>query len=227
MIEDHLDVEIPDRVVVMLSGGIDSTTLVYALERECEALRAVTINYGQRAFDRSYGAINRLSVQLDVPVECIEAPQLIRSQAGFVEHMHEGYRIMQTEAAAQGPDPSEYAGSCAGTALSGVYAYHVGFDAVAEGANAEDMENYPKRREIHESVSSVLSTEGTEFTIFAPFHDMSRAEVVELADDLDVPLEATWSCWEDEVKHCGECPGCRNRKERFASASVDDPTEYH
>lgn len=62
--------------------------------------------------------------------------------------------------------------------------------------------------------------------LHAPLTWLTKAEVIRLGVQLNVPYELTWSCYEGGGKHCGVCPTCRARKQAFMDADVVDPTEY-
>lgn len=98
------------------------------------------------------------------------------------------------------------------------------------GAHNEDAFNwaYPDcTPEFIGSMANAIYT-GSYYAIrlHAPLMWLSKAEVVRLGTRLDVPYENTWSCYKGEELHCGTCPTCRARKEAFAGARVEDPTEY-
>ena len=66
-----------------------------------------------------------------------------------------------------------------------------------------------------------------EITVHAPFADMEKSEVIRLGLELDVPLALTLSCMNPQGgRHCGRCSKCRERRDAFRDARVDDPTEY-
>ncbi len=59
--------------------------------------------------------------------------------------------------------------------------------------------------------------------ILRPLREMTKAEVVSMASENGVPLEATWSCHRDGREHCWKCEGCRSRRAAFQAANVTDP----
>ena len=83
-------------------------------------------------------------------------------------------------------------------------------------------------REFFASMSRSLSTGlGVEIRIEAPFLDLRKAEVIRLGRSLAVPFELTLSCMQPrDGLHCGECSKCRERRDGFTKARVDDPTRY-
>ncbi|MFW6255845.1 MAG: 7-cyano-7-deazaguanine synthase, partial [Candidatus Sumerlaeota bacterium] len=62
--------------------------------------------------------------------------------------------------------------------------------------------------------------------LYAPFQNMSKAEIAAHGAELGVPFEKTWSCYKGLALHCGRCGTCVERKEAFQNAGLKDPTEY-
>jgi len=65
-----------------------------------------------------------------------------------------------------------------------------------------------------------------EVKLLRPFVDKTKAEIARLAGELGVPLERTWSCYQEGPLHCGACGTCIERREALLLAGIDDPTEY-
>lgn len=98
------------------------------------------------------------------------------------------------------------------------------------GAHAEDAFNwaYPDCTPefIGAMANAIYIGSYKSIRLHTPIMWMSKAEVVKMGVDMDVPYENTWSCYKGEELHCGTCPTCRARKEAFFQAGVTDPTEY-
>lgn len=62
-------------------------------------------------------------------------------------------------------------------------------------------------------------------TVYAPFSEISKAEILKIGTQLGVPYEKTWSCYVSQEKPCGKCPSCKLRKEGFINAGIQDPLE--
>jgi 7-cyano-7-deazaguanine synthase len=212
--------EVPDRVVIMLSGGIDSTTVAYHLRKQVNVphLRGIALNYGQEDYKRARQSLNRLSVDLDLPIEYVDIHNLVNAFAGFIEQDYEGFPMMLTELSRK---------SAAGSMVSAVYAESIGFHALAEGVNKDDLERYVFRRDVHRHIAEVQSLGNDfKFQVVTPLIDMTKVECLRLAVALDVPFEATWSCWRGNIRHCGRCPGCDSRVNAFQEAGLTDPVVY-
>jgi 7-cyano-7-deazaguanine synthase len=65
-----------------------------------------------------------------------------------------------------------------------------------------------------------------EFQVEAPFVNVSKTDIALIGEELDVPWESTWSCYEGGKIHCGKCGTCVERIEAFRDAGIVDPTQY-
>lgn len=210
--------EYPDKLVVMTSGGVDSTAVAYHLRKVVPHLRAIAVNYGQLEFPKARQCLNRMSVALDLPLEIVDIRNLVGNFSGFIEKDYDGYSMMLTELSRK---------STTITMLCGIYAESIGYHGLAEGVNKDDLKRYTYRTEVHKHVAATQSLGNSfEFKVITPLIEMTRAEVLHFAIDSGVPLESTWSCWAGTLFHCGVCPGCQSRKTRFMEAGLDDPVKY-
>jgi 7-cyano-7-deazaguanine synthase len=102
--------------------------------------------------------------------------------------------------------------------------------AVYYGAVSADSSGYPDCRPSFVNAFNQLVSEGTEagpdLVVRAPLVDMTKAQIVRLASDLGLPLEASWSCYARNDRACGACDSCALRRRGFEQAGVPDPTPY-
>jgi len=108
------------------------------------------------------------------------------------------------------------------------YAASICADKIFYGAQGSDEPFYPDcRREFYKAFEKAaqLGT-GMEMSIEAPFSNRTKSETIRIGAELGVPLELTWSCYFNGLKHCGKCESCVNRKKAFNEAGINDPTEY-
>lgn len=102
--------------------------------------------------------------------------------------------------------------------------------AVFVGAHSEDYSGYPDCRpeffEAFQRVVDVGTKPKTSIELVAPFVNWTKTEIAERGLELDVPYEATWSCYRAEAPACGTCDACAYRLKAFQKAGVDDPIEY-
>jgi 7-cyano-7-deazaguanine synthase len=225
------DVERQSRAVVLLSGGLDSSTaLAWAIARgfSCYAL---SVFYGQRH-----------QAELD-------AAARIARTLGAQEH-----RVMRVDLAGIGgsaltdwriPLPDQ---PSAGIPVSYVPARNtlllalaLGWAEVLEardlviGVNAVDYSGYPDCRpefvrsfETLAALATKAGVEGATFHIHAPLINLTKVQIIHNGLKLGVDYSMTVSCYQadSEGRACGHCDSCRLRREGFESAGIPDPTRY-
>ena len=98
------------------------------------------------------------------------------------------------------------------------------------GSNADDARELPDARPSFIRLMNELiragtraGSEGRSIEIVNPLLEFSKTDVLKLAIKLKVPLQLTWSCYENAKTPCGKCRGCRMRSEAFAAAGIADP----
>lgn len=103
-------------------------------------------------------------------------------------------------------------------------------EALFIGVVEEDSSGYPDCRDIYiksmEKSINLGTKDETRLAIKMPLVHMKKYEIVSKSLELEVPLEHTWSCYQNEEKACGLCDSCRLRLNGFKKAGVQDPIEY-
>lgn len=113
--------------------------------------------------------------------------------------------------------------------LAASYAEETGTGTIMGGHNVDDKHVFPDTGEDFFASLQAAFLEGSPrlrkagLTIVRPLRERHKSEVVSLAVALGVPLEATWSCNRDGLRHCGDCEGCRARAKAFDEAGATDP----
>jgi len=216
------------RAVVLLSGGLDSsTTLAVARSRGYETL-CLTMIYGQkhdrevdsaRDVARSMGAIEHRIVEL--PTE-----------------MFSGSSLTGKGEVPDGPTdgiPNTYvpARNLVFLSLAVAWAEFSGAQAVFIGVTSVDYSGYPDCRpefirsfEIAANLATREGTEGDGIRIEAPLLYLDKASIVNLGKELGLDHSLTWSCYKGGEKACGRCDSCRLRLKGFEEAGLVDPLEY-
>ena len=216
------------KCVVLLSGGIDSTVLLYSLvgEYECYPL---TINYGQRHVKELVAARNvceardhNLLLRLRY-LHLNTLQSLLPSSLTGVGEVPEGHYTEESMKSTVVPGRNLIF-----LAIASGYAEGIGAEAVAYAAHAEDHYLYPDCGPAfvnRVAVTIEVSTDG-KVKLLTPLLHCNKAEVVKLGAKFTVPFRMTWSCYKGGKKHCGKCSTCIERREAFIKAKVNDPTEY-
>ncbi|MEE2037108.1 7-cyano-7-deazaguanine synthase QueC [Nocardiopsis sp. CT-R113] len=219
----------PFTAVVVLSGGMDSTTLLAHFAALRFTLVAVTMDYGQRhrkeidaarAIARHYGAEHHV---LEVGgLGSLLTGSALTDDSVDVPDGHYAEEAMRSTVV-----PNRNA-VLANLAVSVAVARRA--DTVALGMHAGDHFVYPDCRPAFVDALRHLVTVANEGfaapRVEAPFMTWSKADIARHGVRLGAPLERSWSCYKGGDIHCGTCGTCYERLEAFRDAGLPDPTEY-
>jgi 7-cyano-7-deazaguanine synthase len=215
------------KVIVLYSGGLDSTVLLYDLLGTGHEVKALSVHYGQRharELDAAAGlasdtGVEHRIVHLEALAALFPNRALTSPSAGLpqVDYSPESLEVTTV------PNRNML---LLATALS--WAAHLGYDAAAYAAHAGATITYPDCRPdfARAMVAAARLCDWRPLEVLAPFVDWTKAEVVRHGATLGVPFARTWSCYGGGSRHCGRCGTCRDRQHAFAEAGVADPTEY-
>ena len=223
------------RAIILLSGGLDSTTTLATAIAEGYETYALSFDYGQRhkieivaarRIARALGAKEHRVAKIDMRIfggsaltDGIDVPKK-RSATEI------GQGIPVTYVPARNTIFLSYALALAET---------VGARDIFIGANAIDYSGYPDCRpafiaafETLANLATKAGAEGAHFRIHAPLIKFSKAEIIRKALELDVDLALTHSCYDPSSNGvaCGECDSCLLRFKGFREAEVEDPIRY-
>lgn len=219
------------KAVVMVSGGVDSSTLCYKAVREGYEVFPLTFIYGQK-HEKEIRSSENICRKLGLTPNVVDLSS-IRTLFGACALTDRDVGIPRVSATARNYEtlsatvvPNRNA---IFLSLAVAYSQNVGCDTVFYGAHHSDRGVYPDCR--LEFVSAFeeaekLATDNARLTIVAPFVDLDKSGIVRLGARLGVPFQDTWSCYVGSRMHCGTCSSCRERKRAFVEADIADPTEY-
>ena len=190
-------------------------------------MKALSINYGQR-HSRELEAARALCTELGVEHRVADLSGLSDLLAGSALtssdiEVPEGHYAEDNMKATVVPNRNMILLSvAAGWAISSKY------DRIAYAAHSGDHAIYPDcRNEFAEALDGAIRlADWHEVSLYRPFVDMTKADIVSLGAKLGVPFEKTWSCYKGQDLHCGRCGTCVERREAFYLAGVEDPTTY-
>lgn len=214
-------------VVMGLSGGLDSTTLLYYLKWLGYKVITVSFDYGQRhskELDRAkviadLAGVENIVVDLSCLKGQISGSALTDSEITLPEehYTHES----QKKTVVPGRNMIFLS-------IAGSLAMSRGVDHIAFGAHSSDYAIYPDCRPPFVAWFEEAIKKGNyeDITVLAPFLSFSKTDIVFLANILKVPINETWSCYAGGDIHCGRCGTCRERIEAFDLSGVPDLTEY-
>ncbi|MBW4431485.1 MAG: 7-cyano-7-deazaguanine synthase QueC [Pelatocladus maniniholoensis HA4357-MV3] len=222
------------KAVILLSGGLDSSTVLYqALVDGCECY-AISFDYQQRHRRELHSAL------------------AIAQKAGIVQNQIVTFDLRQWGGSALTDDtidlpqkrsleemsqniPVTYVPARNTIFLSFALAYAetIAAERVYIGVNALDYSGYPDcRLDYIQAMQEVFrlgtkqGREGKPITIVAPLLELKKTDIIQLGNKLGVPWELTWSCYAGDEMACGVCDSCRLRLAAFAELGLKDPLNY-
>jgi 7-cyano-7-deazaguanine synthase len=224
------------KAVVLLSGGLDSTTALAVARHRGFEVFALSVDYGQRhcveleraaAVARAMGAADHRVVKLDLRAiggSALTADVAVPKDRSADDIAH-GVPVTYVPAR--------------NTILLGLalgYAETIAAFDIFIGANVLDYSGYPDCRPeflaAFENLANLATKAGTEgagkFRIHSPLLQMTKAEIIREGVRLGVDYSVTLSCYDPDAqgRACGRCDSCQLRKKGFAEAGVPDPTRY-
>ena len=222
------------KAVILLSGGLDSSTVLYQAKADGYECYAISFDYQQR---------HRRE---------LESAKSIARCTGVNEHQIVSFDLQQWGGSALTDDgidlpedrtldemsqniPVTYVPARNTIFLSFGLSYAEAIDAqrVYVGVNAVDYSGYPDcRPDYIQAMQKVFDLgtkqgrEGIAIQIVTPLIDLKKTEIIQLGNQLGVPWEQTWSCYAGGDLACGVCDSCRLRLAAFAELGLQDPLSY-
>ena len=216
---------------MLVSGGLDSATVLAIAREQVWERHALTVDYGQRH-----------RAELDAAARVAKALGAATHRVVRVELNAFGGSALTDTAIAVPKRPTEgipvtYVPARNTILLSMALAHAevLGADAIFTGANAVDFSGYPDCRpefiaafERLANVATKRGVEGSRVSIEAPLIALSKADIIRRGAALGVDFSLTVSCYDPDASGgaCGECDACRLRRAGFEAARVPDPTPY-
>lgn len=222
------------RAVLLLSGGLDSSTALAIADEKGYEIVALTFDYGQKHV-REVESARKVAKYYRVKEHLVLPLQLGGILKSSLTQRSISIPKGRPRSKISSGIPSTYVPgrNIVFLAIGASVAESLGADRLIIAANSIDFSGYPDcTPEFVESFQMMLDVgtkagkEGRRIRIEAPLMRMSKAEIVREALRLKVPLELTWSCYSGGSKACGRCDSCILRLEGFAKAGSEDPIKY-
>jgi len=219
--------------VVLLSGGLDSTTALAVARAQGFACHALTVRYGQ-LHEVELAAARRVAAALEAREHRIVAVDLgpLASSALTSPGIAVPKDRPLSEIGAPGDVPSTYvpARNTVLLALALSWAESLGARDIFVGVNVLDASGYPDCRpafvRAFEALAQVATRDGG-IRVHAPLIELTKAQIIELGRGLGVDYAITHSCYDPQGDAaCGRCDACALRRKGFAEAGFPDPTRY-
>ncbi len=223
-----------NKAIVLLSGGLDSTTALAIAHYQGFELHTLSFDYGQRhqrdvaaaeAVAKYYGVQQQRTVTID-----------LRAFGGsaLTDDFDVPHSRTLENMAQEIPITYVPARNTIFLSFALAYAEVAGANAIFLGINAIDYSGYPDCRpeylEAYERMANLATKasvqDGRSFHIHAPLIQMNKAQIIQKGVELGVPYGLTWSCYEGRELACGTCDSCLLRLNGFAEAGMRDPIGY-
>jgi len=217
--------------VVLLSGGMDSATvLAMAIEQDFDCY-ALSFRYGQRhsaELDAAESIAKSFAVRahriVDLDLAAIGGSALTDASIPVPEEGGEGIPVTYVPAR-----------NTVFLSIALAWAEVLGVQDIFIGVNAVDYSGYPDCRpeyiaafEAMANLATKAAVEGSLFRINTPLINLSKAEIISRGEKLGVDYSATVTCYQADAqgRACGHCDACRLRKAGFLEAGIEDSTRY-
>lgn len=219
------------RAVILVSGGLDSTTVLAMAQSQGYDCYTLSFDYGQRhraelvAAERvslALGDIEHKVVKLNL--DSIGGSALTDTRIDVPEEATEGIPVTYVPAR-----------NTVFLSIALGWAEVLGAQDIFIGVNAVDYSGYPDCRpeyiaafETMANLATRAGVEGEKLTIHAPLMSMGKGDIINAGIALDVDYALTVSCYQATAEGlaCGLCDSCRLRRQGFAEAGIEDPTRY-
>jgi len=215
------------KVVVLVSGGMDSVAALYHSRDEHEVVGALSFDYGSKHNHKEIPFAAHHCAQLGVAHRVIKlsfigelfTSDLLQSGGAIPDGHYEELTMKQTVVPFRNGIMLSIAGG---------YAESVEAEGLIIAAHAGDHAIYPDCRETFMKAMGDAIRLGTyaEVQLLRPFITFTKAEIAGRGHKLGVDFTKTWSCYKGQDIHCGTCGTCVERREAFEIAGLQDPTVY-
>ncbi|GEN35073.1 7-cyano-7-deazaguanine synthase [Aneurinibacillus danicus] len=201
-------------MVLLFSGGVDSTTLLALCQKNQYDVFPLYINYGQRAHRLEEEAVQKLGQHYDVPVKRAVVPIPAFLNGSQMMNKEEKLPVIKDEGQAFAEEFIPHRNLFLLT-LAAMYAHSLGISTIGLGIYSGSRLRYSDctlefLQKAQEMIT--ISSGNSAIRIYAPFIHMDKGQITKIAADLDVPVHATVSCNMGIYRSCGVCASCIERQ---------------
>lgn len=214
-----------EKKLILLSGGVDSSTLLYDLVRDGNEMVALTFNFGEQEAPNEKRHAERMCQELGVEHHYFDFSDSLRI---FFDTPHPQFLRMAPGFSIdpRKSDTLQPFGSALALLLAASWAVRHGMSDIFYAVQANDS-GFPDNHEEYFRLLGDLTSEceGEEFriTFHTPYLNVSKADVIRRGIELGVDYGETWSCGYGEQEPCGKCAPCVDRAFSFEVAGLTDP----
>lgn len=215
------------KVVVLVSGGMDSVTALYQANRDHEVVAGLSFDYGSKHNHREIPFAELHCRKLGVKHEVVSLgfmndlfkSDLLQSGGEIPEGHYEAENMKQTVVPFRNGIMLSIAAG---------FAESIGADGLVIAAHSGDHAIYADCREEFMRPMAEAIAQGTDvdLEVLRPFIDIRKEDIAVVGSELGIDFTETWSCYKGGDIHCGKCGTCVERKEAFMLAGLLDETVY-
>jgi 7-cyano-7-deazaguanine synthase len=221
------------KAITVLSGGLDSTVATSFYKDEYD-IYALTFNYGQKSLKNELLASKEICGFLGIEQSVIDLLWLSNLGTSALTSENELPIISIDElddkkVCEDSADKVWVPGrNVVFTAIALSFAEAKDAEAIIVGWDKEEANTFPDNsKEFLESFNKTIAIGSKKsIRIEAPLIDLNKDEIVKLGSEINAPFELSYSCYDNNEKHCGICESCLRRKAGFIKSGIKDPTEY-
>lgn len=212
------------KTILILSGGMDSITLLYKLLEQGKTVKAISFNYGQRhsrELEQAKKTCEKLGVEHKI-IDISFLKELVSNSALTSDvKVPEGHYEDESMKLTVVPNRNMIMAS-----IAIGWAVNEDYDQVALGVHAGDHAIYPDcRPEFIEALGRIAMIANYKpIEIYTPFLQIDKGDIAIEGKRLNVDYSLTHTCYNGQEKPCGKCGACQERAEAFAKAGITDPT---
>jgi 7-cyano-7-deazaguanine synthase len=221
------------KAISILSGGLDSTVAT-CYYKDKYKIHALTFNYGQRSSDMEIKSAGSICKKLGMKHTVLELPWLGALGGSALTSKKEVPKLEINQL--DNKDICEVTArkvwvpgrNVVFTGVATSFAESMGAEKIIMGWDLEEASTFPHNsREFLNAFNVVLEIGSlVDIQIEAPVIDMFKKDIVKLGEEIDAPLNLTYSCYMGGEIHCGKCESCMRRIRAFREAKINDNTFY-
>ena len=214
------------KAIVLLSGGVDSSTSLYIAKKQGFKVHALIFDYGQR-HKKEISCAKRIAKKAKITYEVIKLSFPTIGSALLDKKTKVPTNRSLKKIKSKIPATYVPARNLIFLSVASSFAESINAKAIFIGAHTEDYSGYPDCREdffssFKKTINKGLKS-GKKIKIYTPLIKKNKEEIIKLGLRLKVPFKSTWSCYNDSKNPCGKCDSCFFRKEAFRKLNIKDP----
>lgn len=219
--------------ITVLSGGLDSTVATSIFVKDYD-LTAITFNYGQQSLNQEIKHAKQICKKLNMKHVIIDLPWLKEISNSSLTTDEDIPKPSDNDL--DNPDvaietaksvwvPARNTVFCS---IALAFAESIHAEIIIVGWDYEEAVTFPDNSKEYLNAFNETIRYGSydNIEIKAPLINMNKEDIVIKGDEVDAPMNLSYSCYVGSEKHCGICESCKRRRRAFTKAKIIDPTEY-